>query len=150
MKRSVIIFIPIAVLAFSLNFLPTIDTKINSVKDATVYTVCSFQSDDKKCTFCHNDIIKHDVMHGPVVDDCESCHQSTGNKHPKAKSEGFTLAEKTPHAPPRVQKKMAEQTPLKRLALPIDVAKAVLFYATDLSDFVTGNCLSVDGGKTMR
>ncbi len=63
---------------------------------------------------------------------------------------GFTLAKKTPHAPPRVQKKMAEQTPLKRLALPIDIAKAVLFYATDLSDFVTGNCLSVDGGKTMR
>ena len=45
---------------------------------------------------------------------------------------------------------MAEQTPLQRLALPIDIAKAVLFYATDMSDFVTGNCLSVDGGKTMR
>ena len=65
-------------------------------------------------------------------------------------SAGFTLAKKTPHAPPSVQKVMAEQTPLKRLALPIDIAKAVLFYATDLSDFVTGNCLSVDGGKTMR
>ena len=63
---------------------------------------------------------------------------------------GFTLAKKTPHAPPRIQKAMAEQTPLKRLALPIDIARAVMFYATDLSDFVTGNCLSVDGGKTMR
>ncbi len=63
---------------------------------------------------------------------------------------GFTLAKRTPHAPPRIQKAMAEQTPLKRLALPIDIAKAVLFYATDLSDFVTGNCLSVNGGKTMR
>ena len=63
---------------------------------------------------------------------------------------GFTLAKNTPHAPPRIQKAMAEQTPLKRLALPIDIAKAVLFYATDMSDFVTGNCLSVDGGKTMR
>ena len=63
---------------------------------------------------------------------------------------GFTLAKKTPHAPPRIQKAMAEQTPLKRLARPIDIARAVLFYATDLSDFVTGNCLSVDGGKTMR
>jgi 3-oxoacyl-[acyl-carrier protein] reductase len=62
---------------------------------------------------------------------------------------GFTLAKNTPHAPPRIQKAMVEQTPLKRLALPIDIAKAVLFYATDLSDFVTGNCLSVDGGKTM-
>ncbi len=65
-------------------------------------------------------------------------------------SAGFTLAKKMPHAPPRIQKVMAEQTPLKRLALPIDIAKAVLFYATDLSDFVTGNCLSVDGGKAMR
>ncbi len=63
---------------------------------------------------------------------------------------GFTLAKNTPHAPPRIQKEMAEQTPLKRLALPIDIARAVLFYATDLSDFVTGNCLSVDGGKSMR
>ncbi len=63
---------------------------------------------------------------------------------------GFTLAKKTPHAPPRIQKAMAKQTPLKRLALPTDIARAVLFYATDLSGFVTGNCLTVDGGKTMR
>ena len=63
---------------------------------------------------------------------------------------GFTLAKKTPHAPPRIQKAMAKQTPLQRLALPIDIARAVLFYATDLSDFVTGNSLLVDGGKTMR
>jgi len=63
---------------------------------------------------------------------------------------GFTLAKKTPHAPPHVQKAIAGQTPLKRLALPIDIAKAVLFYASDWSDFVTGNCLTVDGGKTMR
>ena len=62
---------------------------------------------------------------------------------------GFTLAKKTPHAPPRVQKAIVGQTPLKRLALPIDIAKAVIFYASDWSDFVTGNCLTVDGGKTM-
>ena len=63
---------------------------------------------------------------------------------------GFTLAKKTPHAPSRVQKAIAAETPLKRLALPIDIAKAVLFYASDWSDFVTGNCLTVDGGRTMR
>jgi 3-oxoacyl-[acyl-carrier protein] reductase len=63
---------------------------------------------------------------------------------------GFTLAKKTPHAPPHVQKAIAGQTPLKRLALPMDIAKAVLFYASDWSDFVTGNCLTVDGGKTMH
>jgi 3-oxoacyl-[acyl-carrier protein] reductase len=49
-----------------------------------------------------------------------------------------------------VQKAIAAETPLKRLALPIDIAKAVLFYASDWSGFVTGNCLTVDGGRTMR
>ncbi len=55
-----------------------------------------------------------------------------------------------PHAPPHVQEAIAQQTPLKRLTLPIDIAKAVLFYTSDWSDFVTGNCLIVDGGKAMR
>lgn len=63
---------------------------------------------------------------------------------------GFTLAEKTPHAPPHVQKTISDQTPLKRIARPEDIANAVLFYASDLSAFITGNCLTVDGGKTMR
>ncbi|GJQ58870.1 MAG: SDR family oxidoreductase [Candidatus Scalindua sp. AMX11] len=63
---------------------------------------------------------------------------------------GFTITGKTPHAPLRVQEEIARQTPLRRLALPIDIAKALLFYASDWSDFVTGNCLIVDGGKAMR
>ncbi len=65
-------------------------------------------------------------------------------------SAGFTLAKRTPHAPPRIQEAIAQQTPLKRTALPADIAKAVLFYASDWSAFVTGNCLIVDGGKVMR
>ncbi len=63
---------------------------------------------------------------------------------------GFTVTGKTPHAPPNVQEAIARQTPLKRLALPSDIAKALLFYASDWSDFVTGNCLIVDGGKAMH
>jgi 3-oxoacyl-[acyl-carrier protein] reductase len=63
---------------------------------------------------------------------------------------GFTLSRRMPHAPAHVQEAIARQTPLKRLALPIDIARAVLFYVSDLSDFVTGNCLVVDGGKVMR
>jgi 3-oxoacyl-[acyl-carrier protein] reductase len=63
---------------------------------------------------------------------------------------GFTMSRRMPHAPPHVQEAIAQQTPLKRLALPIDIAKAVLFYASDWSDFVTGNCLIVDGGKVMH
>ncbi|MFQ5963169.1 MAG: SDR family oxidoreductase [Candidatus Scalinduaceae bacterium] len=63
---------------------------------------------------------------------------------------GFTLSKRTPHAPPHIQESIAQQTPLGRLTLPKDVAKAVLFYASNWSDFVTGNCLVVDGGKVMH
>ena len=37
-------------------------------------------------------------------------------------------------------------TPLQRLARPEDVAKVVLFYASDLATFLTGTSLTIDGG----
>ena len=39
-----------------------------------------------------------------------------------------------------------EKTPLQRLGTPDDVANTVLFFASDLSDFITGQVLTVDGG----
>jgi NAD(P)-dependent dehydrogenase (short-subunit alcohol dehydrogenase family) len=41
-------------------------------------------------------------------------------------------------------------TPLGRVGNPDDIAKAVLFFASDLADFVTGQMLVVDGGATVR
>ena len=41
-------------------------------------------------------------------------------------------------------------TPLRRLASPEDVAGPVLFFASELSGFVTGQVLHVDGGLVMR
>lgn len=41
-------------------------------------------------------------------------------------------------------------TPLKRLARPEDVAGPVLFLASELSSFMTGQVLFVDGGLVMR
>src|SRR6202023_1396672 len=38
--------------------------------------------------------------------------------------------------------------PLGRIGKPDDIANAVLFLATDASSFVTGQILTVDGGKT--
>ena len=37
-------------------------------------------------------------------------------------------------------------TPLRRVALPADIAAALLFLVSDLSAYVTGQTLVVDGG----
>lgn len=39
-----------------------------------------------------------------------------------------------------------EKTPLQRLGTPDDIANAVLFFVSDLSDFITGQVLIIDGG----
>lgn len=41
---------------------------------------------------------------------------------------------------------LCNETPLLRIGLPIDVANAVCFLASDKSDFITGQVLSVGGG----
>ena len=59
---------------------------------------------------------------------------------------GFTATDRSEHAPLSTREKIIEQTPLKRLATPDDIANAVLFLASNLSSFVTGGYLVVDGG----
>ncbi|KNF07600.1 bacilysin biosynthesis oxidoreductase BacC [Gottschalkia purinilytica] len=44
----------------------------------------------------------------------------------------------------------AEPIPLKRFAQPIDIANAALFLASDLSSYLTGVVLPVDGGWTVK
>lgn len=43
--------------------------------------------------------------------------------------------------------KYSKETPMKRIAEPEDVAKAVLFFASSQSYFITGQNLIVDGGR---
>lgn len=50
---------------------------------------------------------------------------------------------------PEERRAIIEATPLKRFGLPEDIAKAVLFFASDDSDYVTGQTLVVDGGRVM-
>ena len=44
---------------------------------------------------------------------------------------------------------MTRAVPMKRLALPSDVAAAVAFFASDETAYITGQTLSVSGGLTM-
>jgi 3-oxoacyl-[acyl-carrier protein] reductase len=51
---------------------------------------------------------------------------------------------------PQRRKLMAQQTPLKRNGAPEDVAKAVLFLASEAAAFITGEYIAVNGGLYMR
>lgn len=47
---------------------------------------------------------------------------------------------------PGMKEQLVAQIPLGRMAVPEDISKVVEFFVTDLSDYVTGQCLSVCGG----
>ena len=48
------------------------------------------------------------------------------------------------------RKEVAEQTPLSRNGTAEDVAKAILFLASDAAGFITGEYIAVNGGLYMR
>jgi 3-oxoacyl-[acyl-carrier protein] reductase len=48
---------------------------------------------------------------------------------------------------PEGQRALIERIALKRLGTPADIAHAVLFFASDFAGWVTGQVLSVDGGR---
>ena len=59
---------------------------------------------------------------------------------------GFIDTDMTVNLPEEVKQKMMDQVPLKRMGTPDDIAKASLFLASDDSNYITGQVLSVDGG----
>lgn len=48
--------------------------------------------------------------------------------------------------PPEVLPQLAEETPMRRLGTPEDIAHAAAFLASEKADFITGQVLTVDGG----
>ncbi|MCM3588272.1 SDR family oxidoreductase [Mesobacillus maritimus] len=56
----------------------------------------------------------------------------------------------TPIIPEESKQVLSAATPMKRLGKAEEMAKAVLFMASDDSSFMTGNALTVDGGYTAQ
>lgn len=62
---------------------------------------------------------------------------------------GYTLTDMLKTVPDELLKQFAEKTMLNRLADPIEIANVALFLASDLSSYVTGQVISVDGGMRL-
>jgi len=59
---------------------------------------------------------------------------------------GYIETDMTAAVPEEARKKMTDAIPMKRTGKQEDVAKAVLFFASDDSSYITGQVLPVDGG----
>lgn len=62
---------------------------------------------------------------------------------------GFIQTDMTDVLSDKVKEKMMEVIPLKRIGLPSDVANLALFLASSLSDYITGQIITIDGGMVM-
>ena len=62
---------------------------------------------------------------------------------------GLTLTDATKFMPQAHKEAIANNTPLRRVGLPEDVAGAILLYASDETKHITGNYLPVNGGQIM-
>lgn len=62
---------------------------------------------------------------------------------------GLTITDATAPMAAHIKETAATRCPLRRNGLPRDVAGAILFLASDLSQFMTGTYLPVDGGYAM-
>lgn len=63
---------------------------------------------------------------------------------------GHTNTEMIKSLPKEIRKNMIEGSYLKRLAKPQEIAKAILFLASNDADFITGQLLLVDGGFSLK
>jgi len=62
---------------------------------------------------------------------------------------GFIKSEMTDVLSDKVKQTVLETIPMKKFGEPIDIAKAALFLACDMSSYITGQVITVDGGMAI-
>lgn len=62
---------------------------------------------------------------------------------------GYTLTKMLETVPENLLQKFADQTMLKRLGKPEEIANAILFLASDMASYITGTVLDVNGGMRL-
>ena len=63
---------------------------------------------------------------------------------------GFIETPMTQKMSEEARKTLIDKIPMKKYGLPEDVANACLFFASNMSSYITGEVLSVNGGMLMR
>ena len=81
----------------------------------------------------------------------KSIAQEIGSRGVRANiiAPGFILTDMTLQLPEEVRAEWAGRIPLRRGGTPDDIAGAALFLASDLSSYVSGQVIQVDGGMAM-
>lgn len=81
----------------------------------------------------------------------KSIAQELGSRGVRANivAPGFILTEMTAKLDPEMLKAWESRIPLRRGGTPEEVAKVCLFLASDLSSYVTGQVIQIDGGMGM-
>jgi 3-oxoacyl-[acyl-carrier protein] reductase len=62
---------------------------------------------------------------------------------------GFVETAMTASLPDEIREEWKKKIPLRRAGQPEDIANTALFLASDLSSYVTGQVIQVDGGMNM-
>jgi 3-oxoacyl-[acyl-carrier protein] reductase len=71
------------------------------------------------------------------------------NIHVNAIAPGFIETQMTDVLPEKIKEELLNAIPLGRLGEPKDIAKVALFLASDMSNYITGQVIAVDGGMVM-
>lgn len=62
---------------------------------------------------------------------------------------GYVKTEMAPVDEPRFRQRWIEDAPMRRYALPEEIAPTVVYLASDASSFMTGSVVTIDGGYTL-